>query len=155
MLALKVRPQRAIIAALEFAADGVADLVDHPSSLLIVDGDDTVEETELVTVILGDADERERVFREARAAPAWPGLEELLADALVVADAEDHRVDVGADGLADGGDGVDEADLGGQERVARVLDGFGRGRVGDDHRCSDADVEAGDPDGGAPDRRTR
>ena len=42
--------------------------------------------------------------------------------------------DVGAEALADRGDLVDEADLGGQERVGGVLDHLGRAQVGADDR---------------------
>ena len=78
-----------------------------------------------------------------------PGLQELVADALVVAHAEHDVVDVGADGFAHRGDRVDERELGGEERVAGVLDGLGRRRVGDHERRGHADVERGDADGGA------
>ena len=78
-----------------------------------------------------------------------PGPQEGVADALVVAHAEHDVVDVGADRLAHRGDGVDEADLGGEEGVAGVLDGLGRGRVGDLERRGEAEVEPGDADGGA------
>ena len=78
---------------------------------------------------------------ETTATPPGPGAKEVLADALVGTHADDDVVDVGANAFADRGDGVDEAQLGGQERVGRVLDGFGRCRVGDDHRGADAVVE--------------
>ncbi len=50
----------------------------------------------------------------------------------------DDGGDVGADRLAHGCDGVDEADLHRQEAVRRVLDRLGRGRVGDEDRRVDA-----------------
>jgi hypothetical protein len=91
--------------------------------------------------------EQRLVADEAAAAPAGAGLEELVADAGVVAHAEGDVLDVGADGLADGGHRVDEGDLGGQEGVGGVLDRLGRGRVGDDHGGGDPDVERLDADG--------
>ena len=72
-----------------------------------------------------------------------------MADALVVAHAQHHVVDVGPDGLAHRGHGVDERELGGQEGVAGVLDGLRRGGVGDHQRRRHADVERGHPDGGS------
>ena len=71
-----------------------------------------------------------------------------MADALVVAHAEHDVVHVGAHRLAHRGDGVDEADLGGKERVAGVLDELGRRWIGHDQRRRDADVERRDPNGG-------
>ena len=47
--------------------------------------------------------------------------EELLADARVVAHARRHLFHIGAEGLADIGDLVDERYLGGEQRVRRVL----------------------------------
>ena len=72
-----------------------------------------------------------------------------MPDPLVVAHAEHDVVDVSPHLLADGGHGVDERELGGQEGVAGVLDGLGRRRVGDHERGRDPDVEGRDPDGGA------
>ena len=93
-------------------------------------------------------DEGVGVFREARATPAGAGLEEFLTDALVVADAEDHVIDVGPNGFAHRGDGVDVRDLGGQEGVGGVLDRLGRGGRGDDEGGGDAEVERGNLDRG-------
>ena len=71
-----------------------------------------------------------------------------MADAAVVAHAEGDVLDVGADRLAHGGDGVDEGDLRGEERVGGVLDRLGRRRVGDDHRRGDPEVQRRHPHGG-------
>ena len=90
---------------------------------------------------VGDLEQRPRVLREAAPAPARAGAEEVLADALVVAEAEHDVVDVGADALADRRDGVDERQLGGEEGVGGVLDRLGRRRVGDDDRRGDAEVQ--------------
>ncbi len=60
---------------------------------------------------------------------------------------EHDVVDVGAHGLADRGDGVDEADLGGEEGVGGVLDGLCRRGVGDDERRGHRHVQRLDPDG--------
>ena len=78
---------------------------------------------------------------EATPTPSRARAEEILTDALVGSHADDDVVDVGADSFADRGDGVDEAELGGQEGVGGVLDGFGRRRVGDDDRSADAVVQ--------------
>ena len=67
-----------------------------------------------------------------------------MADPAVVAHAQHHVVDVGADDLAEVGDGVDERELHGQEGVRRVLDGLGRGRVGDHQGGGQAQVQPGD-----------
>ena len=119
--------------AIDAAADHPLELGDHPVELLVVDGDDALEQIEVVAGVLGDANEGAGVFREATPAPAWARLEELEADAAVVAHAQHDLAHVGAHGLAQVGHGVDERHLGGQEGVRRVLDGLGRRRVGDDH----------------------
>ena len=74
------------------------------------------------------------VLREARAAEAGAGLEELRTDARVETHADGHVVHVRADLLADDGDLVDERDLRGQEAVRGVLDQLRRLDVRDDER---------------------
>ena len=59
-------------------------------------------------------------------------------------------VDGGADGVAEGGDLVDEGDAGGQEGVAGVLDQLGAGDVGDQAGGVDAGVHRLDHGGGGP-----
>ncbi len=76
-----------------------------------------------------------------------PGLRNSKPIRLVVAHAEHDVAHVGADGFAQVGDGVDERDLGGEERVGGVLDGLGRCRVGDDDRRLDLAEQRGDADG--------
>jgi len=62
---------------------------------------------------------------KARAAIAGPGVQELVADPAVEAHALGHVLDVGAGAFAERRDLVDEADLGGEEGVGRVLDHLG------------------------------
>ena len=99
--------------------------------------------------------QRPRVLREAGTAPPRAGPEELVADALVVAHAEHDVVHVGADRLAHGGDGVDEADLRGEEGVGGVLDRLGRRRVGDDRAARRCRGRARPPGWRRPGRRRR
>jgi hypothetical protein len=65
------------------------------------------------------------VLREARAAIAGAGVQELGADALVEADAARDLLHVRADGFAEIGHLVDEGDLHGEEGVGRVFDQLG------------------------------
>ena len=106
-------------------------LADHAFALLVVDGDHAAHHREVVAVLGGDAHQRPRVLREATAAPSGAGAQEGTPDALVGADALDHVMDVGADRLAECGDGVDERDLHRQESVGGVLDRLRRCGVGD------------------------
>ena len=127
---------------------GRHDSASQPSAPYAIDlGEQLVEPHEPDPPVAGG---RAAVSSPTKQLPPQPGAgaEELGADALVVAHAEHDVVDVGADGLAHGGDGVDEADLGGQERVGGVLDRLGRGRVGDDRRRGDPEVQRRHPDGG-------
>ncbi len=86
-------------------------------------------------------DEQALLAHEAAAPPTRAGLEELVADARVVAHAEGDVLDVGAHRLAHRRHRVDEGDLGGEEGVGGVLDRLGGGRIGDDHRSGDAEVQ--------------
>lgn len=72
---------------------------------------------------LGEVDEVEDVLLEARAAEADGGLEELGAHARVAADGVGDLVNVGAGGLADGGEGVDGGDALGEHRVCGLRAG--------------------------------
>ena len=98
----------------------MAHLGDHPMELVLVDGDDARQQVERVAGVVGDVDQRPSPW-ETGPAPTRPRLEELVADALVVAHAQHDVLDVGADRLAHRGDGVDEADLGGQALGAYLM----------------------------------
>src|SRR5215207_4371008 len=73
-------------------------------------------------VFAGGGTECRHVFGKARAAPAQPRGEETGPYTVVEADAVGHLRYVCADQLAEVGDLVYEADLGGQEGVCSVLD---------------------------------
>ncbi|RUS34123.1 hypothetical protein BC938DRAFT_482319 [Jimgerdemannia flammicorona] len=62
----------------------------------------------------------EDVFLEAGTAEADRGLEELGANASVLADSVGDLVNVGARGLADGGEGVDGGDALGEEGIGSL-----------------------------------
>src|SRR5690606_29818802 len=119
-----------------------------PLELVLVDGDDAPQQVERVAGLVGYVYQGPGDLGEAAAAPAGAGLQELVADALVVAHAAGDVLDAGPDRHAHRRGGVDEADLRGQEGVGGVLDGLGRGGVGDDDRRGDADVERRHPHGG-------
>ena len=53
-------------------------------------------------------------------------MQELVADAPVGADGGRHLLHVGADGLAQIRDLVDETDLHGEERIGGIFGEFGR-----------------------------
>ena len=92
----------------------------------VVDRDRRLDQPQRAAVVLRGLGQRERVLREARAAIAGPGMQELRADALVEPDALRDLLHVGAGLLAEIGDLVDEGDLHRQERVGRILDQLGR-----------------------------
>ncbi len=73
--------------------------------------------------------ERADVLGQAAAAEAQAGRQEAPADPRVISEGLGERDHVGARLLADLGHGVDERDLGRQERVRRHLDQFGRLQV--------------------------
>ena len=78
--------------------------------------------------------QRQRVFREARAAIAGAGVQEFAADAIIEADAARHFLHVGADSFAEIGDLVDEGDLHREEAVGGVLDQLRRAALGEEDR---------------------
>jgi hypothetical protein len=114
------------------------------SVLVVVDAFDGLEELEIVPQFLGDADESAQVLREAETAEADAGVEEVLADAAVEAHAERDLLDVGLGQLAKAADGVDEGDLGREERIRSVLDDLGALDVGEDHRRLERLIEVGE-----------
>ena len=68
--ALNVSPHTATAGPLQVAAGGGSDLVGHPVELLVVDGDDALEQIEVVAGVVGDLQQRPGVLREAATAPA-------------------------------------------------------------------------------------
>ena len=83
--------------------------------------------------LLGANGQRPDVLRQAAAAETESGVQELPTDPLVVAEGIGQQHHVAPGGLAHLGHRVDEADLGGQERVRRGLDQLGGGEVAADH----------------------
>ncbi len=147
--ALKVRPQTARLAPAsppdpESAASTLATTRSNCSSLVC---DRASEEGEVVAGHLADVDERSGVLREAAASPSRPGTEVLEPDAAVVAEPEDDVADVRTHRLAEPGDRVHEAQLGGEERVRGVFDGLGGRRIGDQQWGLCAREELADPRG--------
>ena len=98
-----------------------ADLVAHASALGIVDRDRRLDDPRRHVPLPRDSGERRDVLRKARAAEAGPGVEEPAPDAPIEAHAPRHCVHVGPRRLAQRRDLVDEAHLGREEGVARVL----------------------------------
>ena len=112
--------------------------------LALVDLDHTPQEAELVSRRLGGVVERGGVLREARTAVPGSRVQELEADAGVVPHAQRDLAHVRVHRFAQVGDGVDEGDLGGEERVRRVLDHLGRRRVRHEDRRLHVAVQLGD-----------
>ena len=87
--------------------------------------------------------QRLHILWEATAAVAQAGVEEVRANAFIVAHANGHFVYVGAQLFADRRDFIDEADLGGEEGIAGVLDHLCRTQIGDDDPRAQREVELG------------
>ena len=86
--------------ALEVALEVREDLLAELLLLALVDGDDGVEDLELVADLAPRADGGAQILGEAAAAEARPREQELRADARVGAHALAHLLDVGAEQLA-------------------------------------------------------
>ena len=97
----------------------------------------------MVARVAGDLLEGGDVFGEAAAAVADTGLEEVRPDPFVEPHPVRHDGHVRAGYLADVGDLVDEADLGGEKRIGCVLDHLRRGDVGGQHGRVDTPIQGG------------
>ena len=84
--------------------------------------------------LAGARHERADVLGQAAAAESQARVEESPADARVVAERVGEQRDVGVDGLAHFGDGVDERDLRRQKSIRRHLDQLGGLQVGQQER---------------------
>ena len=93
----------------------------------------------------GHPEEGRQVFGEATAPPAQASPQIGSTDARVQAQDFGHLGDVHVIALAQLSDLVDEADLGGQESVRRVLHQLGGPRVAEDHGGVQRGVELGHP----------
>ena len=115
------RPARGV------GAQGVQGHPRHVVALPAVDGVDPVQERgEAVGAQFGGALlQPAQVLGQAAPAEADAGAQEAVADARVAPDGVGQHGDVGPRGVAQGGHGVDEADLRGEEGVGRRLDQFG------------------------------
>ena len=114
------------------------DLLDHPGLGRGVDAQRPLHDLERVAVLAGEVDDAGGVLREAGAAEAGAGEEELGPDAPVEAHPAGDVLHVGAHPLAQARDLVDEGDLQREEAVRGVLDQLGRLDVGDDEGTSRA-----------------
>ncbi len=83
----------------------------------------------LALVVGCRADQRLHVFREARTAIAATGIQEVVADARIGADAAAHRFDIRADAVGQIREFVHVRDARGEHGVGRVLGEFGRAHV--------------------------
>src|SRR3989442_4990978 len=85
------------------------------------------KEARIVSSFAAECDQRPDVFRETAPSVTRPRLQEQRPDSRVESDGrcDSFHIDPG-DLLRDVGHGVDVADLGRQERVARILDHLGR-----------------------------
>jgi len=108
------------------------ELVGDVLALALVDVDGALDDGHGVVVAACGGDDGAGVLAEAAAAPADARVQEAGADAFVEADGAGDLGDVGADTLGEAGELVDEADLGGEEAVGRVLRELGAGGRGGD-----------------------
>ena len=92
-----------------------------------------IEQLGLHACGFGRMDQGLHVLGEAGAAVTHAGINELVADAAVGTDAVAHVTHISAHAFADGGDLVDEGDLGGQHAVGGVFGHLGAADAHDDH----------------------
>ena len=121
------------------------ELLDHAPLLELVHLDHGREQLEVVAGVPGELLERGDVLREAAAAEAEAGFEEVRPEPLVEADPVGHVDDVRADQLADARDLVDEADPRREEGVRRELDHLRGGDVRLHDRRIERRVQLGHP----------
>ncbi len=97
--------------------------------LPLVDRFDCLQQIAGAIDLLGTVDQRAHVFGETRAAIAAARVDEVIANALVGANAQAHGLDVGAQVLGQFGNLVDKADLGCQHAVGGVFGQLGAAQV--------------------------
>ncbi len=113
----------------EVAFEMRADLFEDHRLLRVVAVLDRLHERRLEAGAARGVDQRLHVLGEARAAVAGAGIDEMVADALVRADALADHLDVGAEPLGEAGDLVHEADLGREHAVGGVFRQLRRAHV--------------------------
>jgi hypothetical protein len=118
VLGLKARPQSAKRCP-EVLAEAAHDLVGEHALLALVGLLHRAHDLEVDAVLLRRAQQRRHVLGEARAAVARAGIEEVVADARIRADADAHVLDVGAERLGEERQLVHERDARGEHRVGR------------------------------------
>ena len=115
----------------------------HDAPLLeLVYLDDRGEELEVVPSVRGQLLQRERVLREAAAAVADAGTQEVWPEPVVEPDSLGDLDHVGAERLADIRDLVDKADPRHEEGVRGELDHLRRGNVRMDDRSLQGPVQS-------------
>lgn len=155
---LEGEAEHADLLAVDGIEHGVDDVLSEAALLVVVDLDD-VEPVlgDLVeAVVLAEVDEVEHILLEAGATEADGGGEELAAETRVRTDSAGDLSDIGADLLADGGDGVDGGDSLGEEAVGGQLGELGGPDVGGDDALArhpavvevNHDLEGGETVGG-------
>ena len=110
----------------------VPDLVEDHGLLRLVAVLDGGEQRRLEAGAARGVDQGLHVLGEARPAVAGAGIDEVIADALVGADALADHLDVGPEPLGEAGHLVHEADLGRQHGVGGIFGQLGRAHVHDD-----------------------
>jgi hypothetical protein len=121
-------PQRERASA-QVRAEMRHDLVAEHALLPLVHRFHAAHDGGVVAHLARRVDQRLDVLREAGAAVAGAGVDEVVADPRIGADAAAHRLDVGAEPFGQVGEFVHEADPGRQHHVGRVLGEFRRAHV--------------------------
>jgi hypothetical protein len=112
------------------AAEGGGDLARHRALALVIDRDRRLDNPQRCIIVLTGLDQRERVLWETGSTEARAGMQELLADAIVEANAAGDFLHIGADLLGKIGDLVDESDLGREKGIRRIFGQLRRAAIG-------------------------
>jgi hypothetical protein len=113
----------------QVVAEALDDAVHQHVLLALVGALHRLQQVQRLAHRAGAVQQRLHVLGKARAAVAAAGVQELVADARVAADAAAHLFDVGAELLGQQRHLVHEADARGQHRVGGVLGQLGRADV--------------------------
>jgi len=117
--------------AVHVAPKVVGRLHGEAAALLVVHVEHGVENAEVVPFLPPFPRQRLYVLREAAAAEADAGVEEVRPDAVVLADAEPHLIHIRPHPLAHVRNLIHERDARGEERVGGVLDHLRRALIDD------------------------
>ena len=140
VLGLKARPNKPMVLPFNPPTISLRSL-NGLGAAIIVDLGDGIQNARVQALFLGHVGQGLDILGKARTTPAQAGIQEMAADARVIAHAGRDFLHIRADAFAQVSQFVHEGDLGRQEGIGGVLDHLGGAQVGDDDRRAQGQVQ--------------